>query len=362
MKTSIYRHRIAGLLAAFAFPAALAQQEIGYVEDFALAADREAALAQLIPGTEDYYYYHALHYQNTGQAGKLAEVLAQWDKRFRNSPQRKMVLNRQALLDYGKDPKGSLEYLRRELGLHFDHQQEGKAREANHPSQLDQAEIAWEKFLADALASSDNLGPLTGEAFFPLMASGRQLDARERRDLLARASVPDLPGLVPLIATDLASKESRGFGEFGIHRELTLAQLDELVRLRPDLRRNENYVHTRLAKLRPGTDVNMEADPAAREAYLDAAWNFVQPLEPVFNSLKAHVLYQRLVHDLSRGVYDRDRLMEFVKLPRNSPCVRPEWRNDDKELWKNVADIGRDFAPVTGLPPIGGAAPRLRPC
>lgn len=362
MKTNPHRHLIAGLLAAIAIPAAFAQQEIGYVEDFALATDRETTLAQLIPGTEDYYYYHALHFQNTGQAQKLSEILAQWDKRFRNSPQRKMILNRQALLDYGKDPKGSLEYVRRELGIQFNHQQEGKAKTANYPTRLDPAQIAWDKFLVDALTSSDNLGPLTADAFFPLMASGRKLDTIERRDLLARATVPDLPGLVKLIADDLASKESRGFGEFGIHRELTLAQLDELLLLKADLLRNENYVHIRLAKLRPGADVNMEADPDAREAYLDTAWTFVQPLDPVFNSLKAHVLYQRLVHDLSRGLYDQGRLMEYVKLPRNSPCVRPEWRKENEELWRHTAELGRDFRPVTGLPPIGGDEPLLRTC
>ncbi len=32
--------------------------EIGYVEEFALAKDRAEALKQLIPGTDDYYYYH----------------------------------------------------------------------------------------------------------------------------------------------------------------------------------------------------------------------------------------------------------------------------------------------------------------
>ena len=36
--------------------------DIGFVEDFALAKDRTTALKQLIPGTEDYYYYHCLHY------------------------------------------------------------------------------------------------------------------------------------------------------------------------------------------------------------------------------------------------------------------------------------------------------------
>src|SRR5205823_3843758 len=34
--------------------------DIGFIEDFALAKDRGASLRKLIPGTEDYYYFHAL--------------------------------------------------------------------------------------------------------------------------------------------------------------------------------------------------------------------------------------------------------------------------------------------------------------
>ncbi|MFN9373372.1 MAG: hypothetical protein ACK6D3_15930 [Planctomycetaceae bacterium] len=41
--------------------------EIGFVEDYVLARDRTAALQQLIPGTEDHYYYHALHFLSTEQ-------------------------------------------------------------------------------------------------------------------------------------------------------------------------------------------------------------------------------------------------------------------------------------------------------
>ena len=60
----------AATLGALAAPAA-GQGEIGYVEDFALAADRTKALEQLVPGSDAYYYYHCLHYQNTGQRGRL---------------------------------------------------------------------------------------------------------------------------------------------------------------------------------------------------------------------------------------------------------------------------------------------------
>ena len=45
--------------------------DIGYVEDFALAKDRSNSLKQLIPGTEDFYYYHCLHYLQTEQFEKI---------------------------------------------------------------------------------------------------------------------------------------------------------------------------------------------------------------------------------------------------------------------------------------------------
>ena len=31
-------------------------QEIGYIETFSLAADRDAALKELVPGTDEFYY------------------------------------------------------------------------------------------------------------------------------------------------------------------------------------------------------------------------------------------------------------------------------------------------------------------
>src|SRR3979409_1054460 len=42
----------------------LRASEIGFEEDFALSGNREETLKQLIPGTDDYYYYHCVHYQN----------------------------------------------------------------------------------------------------------------------------------------------------------------------------------------------------------------------------------------------------------------------------------------------------------
>src|SRR5215213_4791133 len=59
--------------------------EVGFVEDFALSKDRPAALKQLIPGTEDFYYFHCLHLLNTGQFDRVEPLTRQWHDRHRQT-------------------------------------------------------------------------------------------------------------------------------------------------------------------------------------------------------------------------------------------------------------------------------------
>src|SRR5436853_7680368 len=82
--------------------------DVGYVEDFALAKDRTAALKQLVPGTEDYYYYHALHLLNTGQLDKLDAIQRPWAERHGHTTRFVEIQVRQHLLLYEKNPKASL--------------------------------------------------------------------------------------------------------------------------------------------------------------------------------------------------------------------------------------------------------------
>src|SRR5437764_2693068 len=96
--------------------------EVGYVEDFALAKDRAASLRQLIPGTEDYYYYHCLHLLNTEQFEKVEEFTRPWLQRFGQTPRLTEIQTRHALLIYERNPERSLTYLRNHIGLHFNHQ------------------------------------------------------------------------------------------------------------------------------------------------------------------------------------------------------------------------------------------------
>src|SRR5205814_1419979 len=93
--------------------------EIGFIEDYSLSTDRTVALKQLIPGTEDYYYYHALHYLGLEQWDKVDEMLKPWIERYKYTPRVLEVENRRALLNYGKDPQRALALIRQRLNLQF---------------------------------------------------------------------------------------------------------------------------------------------------------------------------------------------------------------------------------------------------
>ena len=80
-------------------------QEIGFVEEFALAGDRTVPLAKLIPGTQEYYYFHCLHLQNEQQFDKADEMLAAWQKRQQGGDLQREIQYRQALLTYDRDKR-----------------------------------------------------------------------------------------------------------------------------------------------------------------------------------------------------------------------------------------------------------------
>ena len=340
---------------------ALADNEIGFIERFALAPDREKALGELVPGSEDFYYYHALHAQNARNTTKLADTLTQWKKRFPNSEGRRVIENREALIGYETNPQTTLAYLREKLSLHFNHVQEARDKRPDLPSALDPKRIAREVFERDSLAHDGGMQSFSQAALEELVKRQVLLDEQRRRALLAKIHRPDVPHLVEVIVADLKSKESRGFGEFAIHRALLPDQLDALVQAMPSLAANEAFVFTRLRKLATSADADIEFDTAEREAWLERVWNYTKTLPPAFNALKACVLYHRLDHDRKKGVYDRERFLEYVKLPRSFFYVNPLWLRSRTQLGEPVADLNASFAdPLPGVRPVGVDEPLVR--
>ncbi|MCE9603500.1 MAG: hypothetical protein K8U03_01205 [Planctomycetia bacterium] len=324
--------------------------EIGFIEDFALAPDRAVPLKQLIPGTEDYYYYHALHYLNTEQFAQVGELLTAWAKRNGETERVREIRMRMALLTYDRNPTESLTYLRTRLGLQFNHQKEILGQEPNLPTAFDESSISRARLYAQATANNSHLNGFEDTALGWLVAE--KLSPDQRRQLLQRLARPDYPNLVQLVVDDLNYRDSSGFGSFGIHRQLLRSQLDECLKLKPDLLNQTNFVQTYLTKLQPAPDDDWRHDPKITEAYLDRMWEFAQRLAPVHNSLKAHLLYQRLVLDRKRGSYDKERFLAFLQLPRNVVYAAPKFLQRE-ESRRFLADLNADYTPYTLLPPIG---------
>src|SRR5690606_18855817 len=84
-----------------------AQEEpLGFVERFALAEDRGATLGELIPGTEDWYYWHCIHAQHEERFADVPPLLAAWIERHGRTARVQQIENRQALLTFTRDPAG----------------------------------------------------------------------------------------------------------------------------------------------------------------------------------------------------------------------------------------------------------------
>ena len=130
--------------------------DVGYIEDFSLARDRMEALKQLIPGTEDYYYYNTLHLLNTEQFEKIPPITKLWYERFKQTQRLTEIQTRHALLTFDKSPEQSLAYLRGRLGLRFDHQKETLGVPPNLPMALNQQLIARATLQRDAIGRHGN--------------------------------------------------------------------------------------------------------------------------------------------------------------------------------------------------------------
>jgi hypothetical protein len=339
-------------------PFLLAQEtdRLEFLEDFAWG-DREAALQELVPDTEDYFYYHCLHYQLNGDGPEFREMLQRWlrhNKNRWNSRMREME-RRQMLLAYTENPDQTWSYLKRNRSFH--HRQRHENAKPDYPVALDARRYSLQEFIRDAERHGGLLNGVTDRG---LELARDQLDNPDlRRSWLGQLQRPDMPGLVELIIADLKFKDSRGFGHHNIHRMLTKAQLEELGRKMPELLRDANYVTERLARIQP-PEVDLSHDHVAAVEYYTELWDFVEGLGAMHNSLKATTLYRLLDHQRQMGIYDEDLFNTYLEFPRQvaylDRALRDQWSRQRAD-WVNFGyQPGRQVV----LPPIGQEEPLVR--
>ena len=339
------------LTAAFA-PAG----DVGFVEDFALAADRAEALKRLVPGTEDAYYYQALHLLATERPDQVRPLFQPWQTRFGRTPRLMEVETRLALLSYEKDPEATLRFLRDKLGLRYDHRRQVPGAAPDLPTALDPAALDVAALTARTVQQRNSLDQFEDAALHRLAAT--DLRPNLRRELLQRVRRPDVPNLVKWIDAELRDN-GPAFGGRPVDAQLTLSQLDELARLNPQQLNQPAFVTAYLTKLQPGADDDRTRDKAVAPTHLDRLLAFADRLAPVHNPLKAHVRYHRLVLDRATGVYDKAAFLAYLALPRRQAYMAPRL-NDSAAAQQFPADLGTDYSAATLLPPVGGDEPLVR--
>lgn len=345
----------------FSTPAA-GPNDLEFLEAFAWG-DRAAALKELVPNTDDYFYFHGLHYQLAGDRVAFQKNLDAWLALRRNnwSEPMKELQRRQMLLDFERAPEDAWKYLMDDLGLTFNHRPRHEQQAARRPSQLRPEQYGVDAFLREAQRVGSVLDNVTARGL-ELVVNPQ--NPAQRRALLGRVERPDFPNLVEMILADLDYRDPNNgnitaFGQFNIHRRLTRAQLEELGRRRPALLREEAYVTERIARM-PPPDVNLSQDHAAAVKHLEEVWAFVAELGPMHNSLKASVLYRLLDHQRRLGVYDEARFRAYLALPRPVPYLPQPRREALQRQATNWVNFNYRPSRDIVLPPIGNEEPLVR--
>ncbi|QDT01679.1 hypothetical protein K227x_00460 [Rubripirellula lacrimiformis] len=329
-------------------------EPIGWIETFALADDRESVLSELIPGSDDYYFYHCLHHQTSGQLESAEAVLAKWlaEKKGQATPAITAMTDRQRLLTYRQSPQRTIEYLTRRLGVRLDHAAPLAPNQRKHPSVLDPKVLDADALIRDAIHHNQSLTPAALSHLAKQFRTGQQAQARITLsaflNLIHTPSIPDLGQLVIQELNQRPAKAKR-FGDRSAHSHLTLDELRQIAADVPAIANDQAIVHAILLRLRPDDDTDLSNDRDQRWAYLKRVDQYVQTLSPSHHSLKAAAAFRLLEANLAHDVFDRELLLRYLQLPRHSSIIHPVWR-DRKG---HPATLNQDFMDVALLPPIG---------
>lgn len=322
-------------------------QDQKFRERFAISSDRETLLRELIPGTEGYFLYHSLHYQNVGRIAEARKFLEDWESKLGHSQSLDRMRTRQSILEYTTDPDGSRDYLLKHFGIQIDHPAPQRDEAAHLASTLSPSVVDWEGLVRSSLQVPRRLSSIEDSALgyaFPMVQSKEDL-----WDWLARVRHPDTRGLLEAIERELRLPDSRGFGWCPIYQELTVEQLASLVKQFPSLLQSDKFVEIRLQKIRPREGERF-SDRNVRLQHLEELESFVSTLPDSQNSLKANILYQRLLLDEQRGIMDRDRFLRFLRLPNTRWICNPAFREQSQS--RNPIRLDAGFQNLVLLEPI----------
>lgn len=316
------------------------------MDDFGLSDDRAKFIEDLAPGSNERFYYRALNHQLRGELDQVEQVFKEWESPGSGYSE---LFRRQTLLRWNDDFARSQSYVRRELGLRFDHEREVEDEADRYPSALDSDALSWKtlsRYIVER-GDLDDLSPLGRDRAAREAAAGEGPDSilsgDRLRNLLRSLPHADHEQVPAWIVSDLEHEPKRSFGYISLHSLLTLAQLERLAELRPALLQDSSFVEQILRRLRPDGDLD---DPAVRAPYLERLLTFVNRLGDGFLALRLEVLH----HRLRLGGVDLAQLREYLSIPRHAGYINSDWLRDH-DTSRRAIHFGNRHA--TGLEPVG---------
>lgn len=320
------------------------------LEKFTFLDQADKALEQLVPNTEDYYYYHCLDAMRREDNGKFEKLLKAWVESKGKTERVKQIALRHILSEFDGHFDDSVAALIEAYSISFHHQKEREGVEALYKTVIDETVFSDERLFKRALSRNYSLSGFKDEALNRLY--DQELTVEQTRELLKRTQYPDHPRLVEAIVKELGDKKSGGFGSIEIHKKLTTEQLVKLMEEKPDLKNTSTFIETVIRRLWPSPDSPWKKDRSERRAYLNELWNFVRSLGTAFNSLKLHVLYHQLKLDLAVNKPNKERFIEYLKIPRSTTYMKSTYIHSDEHRYHH-ANVQQQYLNVTQLERVG---------
>lgn len=328
--------------------------DLEQLEALAFGEDRDAALAQLLPGSSDHDYYRCVHLQQRGKLEEAQRIIDDWANRHGDGRNEILRMRQRLLVLSKRFERQDRDDVRDAFGAYHWHEPEQAEGATRLPTALDRHAIDGEQLLRESVRYSSDLSQVTEEGLYELLEASDErydLDEARRRKLLDRISHSPSARLVERIAADLGPRELARFGSVSAHRTLTLAQLSELAQRRRELATHKEWVFMVVQRLRPQAHVAFERHGEARLRYLTELWTFASQLAETFTSLKLHVLWHLLDERRRQaGGRDRELFLSYLKLPRPSGFLHEQHQ---KRAQNELGQPGADFRAQTGLPPAG---------
>ena len=157
----------------------------GFEESYALAKDRASIVANLIPGSADWYYYHCRERLDARDFAAVQKVLPTWIKRHGRTARVIEIENREALLSFGSNEERTFQLLRQRLSVQFQHERIVPGQRSDLATRLDPGMISPATLKARALASHRNTVNGFHDRALATLAS-TNLDDRQLHSLLKR--------------------------------------------------------------------------------------------------------------------------------------------------------------------------------